>query len=144
MNAKSKTRKKMTKPARRSDCAVACTLDLIGDRWTLLVVRDLLGGKRYFDEFLRSSERIATNILSARLGALQEHGFIEKVPDPADQRRSAYRFTKEGRHLVELLYDIARWGRKHLPGTRIVEGIKLPRAQCNPLLHVRSSRRRIA
>jgi DNA-binding HxlR family transcriptional regulator len=128
MKAKSKTRKKMTKPARRSDCAVACTLDLIGDRWTLLVVRDLLGGKRYFDEFLRSPERIATNILSARLGALQEHGFIEKVPDPADQRRSAYRFTKEGLHLVELLGHIAGWGREHLPGTRILEGIKLPRA----------------
>src|SRR4051812_34030316 len=61
------SRAKKTRPARRSDCAVACTLDLIGDRWTLLVVRDLLHGSRYFDDFLRSPEGIATNILSARL-----------------------------------------------------------------------------
>src|SRR5262245_44573451 len=115
------------KPARRSDCAVACMLDLVGDRWTLLVVRDLLGGKRYFDEFLRSPERIATNILAARLRALQEHGLIEKVPDPSDQRRWAYRFTDEGLHLRELLGHIAGWGHKYLPATKILEGIKLPR-----------------
>ena len=124
MDGKPKPRKK-TRPARRSDCAVACTLDLVGDRWTLLVVRDLLGGKRYFDEFLRSPERIATNILSARLRALREHGFIEKVPDPSDQRRCAYRFTEEGLHLRELLGHIAGWGHKHLPATKILEGIKL-------------------
>ena len=125
MDGKPKPRKK-TRPARRSDCAVACTLDLVGDRWTLLVVRDLLGGKRYFDEFLRSPERIATNILSARLRALREHGFIEKVPDPSDQRRCAYRFTEEGLHLRELLGHIAGWGHKHLRATKILEGIKRP------------------
>jgi len=125
MKPRPKPRKK-TKTARRSDCAVACTLDLVGDRWTLLVVRDLLGGKQYFDEFLRSPERIATNILTARLRALQEHGFIEKVPDPSDQRRCAYRFTEEGLHLRELLGHIAGWGHKYLPATRILKGIKLP------------------
>jgi DNA-binding HxlR family transcriptional regulator len=125
MKRKTKAGKK-TRPARRSDCAVACTLDLVGDRWTLLVVRDLLAGKRYFDEFLRSPERIATNILSARLRALQERGFIEKVPDPSDQRRSAYRFTEEGLCLRELLGHIAGWGHKYLPETRILGGIKLP------------------
>jgi DNA-binding HxlR family transcriptional regulator len=114
------------RPARRSDCAVACTLDLVGDRWTLLVVRDLLGGKRHFDEFLRSPERIATNILAARLRALREHGWIEKVPDPSDRRRWAYRFTDEGLHLRELLGHIAGWGHKYLPATKIRGGIKLP------------------
>ncbi len=125
MNRKLTSRKK-TRPVRRSDCAVACTLDLVGDRWTLLVVRDLLSGKRYFDEFLRSPEGIATNILSARLRVLQEHGFIEKVRDPSDQRRWAYRFTKEGLPLRELLGHIAGWGHKYLPATKILEGIKLP------------------
>ena len=125
MNLRPRTGKK-TKTTRRSDCAVACTLDLVGDRWTLLVVRDLLGGKQYFDEFLRSPERIATNILTARLRALQEHGLIEKVPDPSDQRRCAYRFTEEGLHLRELLGHIAGWGHKYLPATRILKGIKLP------------------
>jgi DNA-binding HxlR family transcriptional regulator len=120
--------RKKIKPPRRSDCAVACTLDLVGDRWTLLVVRDLVAGKRYFDEFLRSREGIATNILSARLRALQEQGFVEKVPDPSDQRRSAYRLTKDGLHLRELLGHIAGWGRKHLPATRILDGIRLPPA----------------
>lgn len=118
--------RKRTGPARRSDCAVACTLDLVGDRWTLLVVRDLVSGKRYFDEFLRSPERIATNVLSARLSALQKYGFIEKVPDPSDRRRYAYRFTEEGLRLRELLGHIAGWGHKYLPATRIMEGIKLP------------------
>jgi DNA-binding HxlR family transcriptional regulator len=125
MNGRPKPRKK-TKPARRSDCAVACTLDLVGDRWTLLVVRDLLAGKRYFDEFLRSPERIATNILSARLRALQERGLIEKVPEPDDQRRCAYRFTEAGLHLRELLGHITAWGHKYLPATKILEGLKLP------------------
>jgi DNA-binding HxlR family transcriptional regulator len=120
--------RKETKPARRSDCAVACTLDLVGDRWTLLVVRDLLAGKRYFDEFLRSREGIATNILSARLRALQEQGFVEKEPDASDQRRSAYRLTRDGLHLRELLGHIADWGHKHLPATRILDGIRLPPA----------------
>lgn len=126
MNRKTRAQKKKHVPVRRSDCAVACTLDLIGDRWTLLVVRDLIGGKRYFDEFLRSPEGIATNILSARLRTLQEQGFIEKEPDPSDQRRSAYRFTEKGLALRELLGRIADWGHKYLPGTRIMEGIKLP------------------
>src|SRR5262245_30945550 len=125
MKGRRKPRKK-TKPARRSHCAVACTLDLVGDHWTLLVVRDLVAGKQYFDEFLRSPERIATNVLPARLKALQEQGLIEKVPDLADRRRYTYRFTEAGRHLQELLGHIAGWGRKYLPGTRILEGIEMP------------------
>jgi DNA-binding HxlR family transcriptional regulator len=73
---------KKTKPERRSDCAVACTLDIIGDRWTLLVVRDLQRGKRHFDDFLRSPEGIATNVLSARLRALCEQGWVKKLRTP--------------------------------------------------------------
>jgi DNA-binding HxlR family transcriptional regulator len=117
-------RAKSLKPARRSDCAVACTLDLIGDRWTLLVVRDLLSGKRYFDDFLRSPEGIATNILSARLRALGDQGLVEKTPDPTDQRRHTYQLSGEGQRLRELLGAIAAWGLKHLPGTRVMGGIK--------------------
>src|SRR5262245_488137 len=67
-------RGKKSKPSSRSDCAVACTLDLIGDRWTLLIVRDLASGKQYFEDFLRSPEGIASNVLSARLRALCEQG----------------------------------------------------------------------
>jgi DNA-binding HxlR family transcriptional regulator len=117
---------KTTRPARRSDCAVACTLDIIGDRWTMLIVRDLLSGRRYFDDFLRSPEGIATNILSARLRVLCAQGLVEKTPDPADQRRFTYRLSDEGRRLGALLRDIAAWGLKHLPGTRIMGEMKPP------------------
>ena len=117
-------RAKKTRPARRSDCAVACTLDLIGDRWTLLIVRDMLRGRQYFDEFLRSPEGIATNVLSARLRALCEQGLVEKAPDPSDQRRYTYRLSEDGLRLGELLRDIAAWGLKYLPGTKIMGGIK--------------------
>ena len=113
-------RAKTTRPVRRSDCAVACTLDIIGDRWTLLVVRDLLRGKRYFDEFLRSPEGIATNILSARLRALCAQGLVERTPDSSDQRRHTYRLSDDGLRLGELLGHIAAWGLKYLPGTKIM------------------------
>jgi DNA-binding HxlR family transcriptional regulator len=117
---------KKTKPVRRSDCAVACALDIIGDRWTLLVVRDLLRGKRYFDDFLRSPEGIATNVLSARLRALCEQGLVTKTPDPYDQRRYTYQLSDDGLRLGDLLGNIAAWGLKNLPGTRILNGIKRP------------------
>src|SRR5262249_5462506 len=117
-------RAKKTRPVRRSDCAVACTLDIIGDRWTLLVVRDLLRGRRYFDEFLRSPEGIATNVLSARLRALCAQGLVEETPDPPDQRRYPSRLSADGLRLGELLGDVAAWGLKYLPGTKIMSGIQ--------------------
>jgi DNA-binding HxlR family transcriptional regulator len=117
-------RAKRTSRVRRSDCAVACTLDIIGDRWTLLIVRDLLCGRRHFDDFLRSPEGIATNILSARLRALCEQGLVQKTPDPSDQRRYSYQLSDEGLRLGELLGHIAAWGRKYLPDTKIMGGIK--------------------
>jgi DNA-binding HxlR family transcriptional regulator len=117
-------RGKKPRPVRRSDCAVACTLDIIGDRWTLLIVRDLLRGKRYFDDFLHSPERIATNVLSARLRALCEQGLVEKTPDPSDRRRHTYRLTAAGLHLRELLGGVAAWGLKYLPDTRVMGGTK--------------------
>jgi DNA-binding HxlR family transcriptional regulator len=113
-------RGKKTRLVRRSHCAVACTLDIIGDRWTLLVVRDLLRGKRYFDDFLRSPEGIATNVLSARLRALCAQGWVEKTPDPSDQRRYTYRLSDDGLRLGELLGALAAWGLKYLPGTMIM------------------------
>jgi DNA-binding HxlR family transcriptional regulator len=109
---------------RRSECAVACALDIVGDRWTLLVVRDLLRGARYFDEFLRSPEGIATNILAARLRSLCDLGLVEKTPDASDQRRYTYQLTAEGQHLRELLGPIAAWGLKYLPGTKTIGPIK--------------------
>src|SRR5262245_58196697 len=121
-----KKKSKKANASRRSDCADACTLDLIGDRWTLLIVRDLVRGKRYFDDFLRSSEGIATNVLSARLRELCKQGLVEKTRDPSDRRRYTYELNGDGQRLVELLGNIADWGLKYLPGTKVMSGMKPP------------------
>ena len=82
---------------RRSDCPISFALDLFGDRWSLLVVRDLgLKGKRSFSELAASEEGIATNVLSDRLARLEEAGIILKSRDPNDGRRYVYRLTEAG------------------------------------------------
>lgn len=101
----------------RSCCPVACTLDLIGDKWTLLVVRDLLLGRSHFREFAASPERIATNILSDRLSKLVEHKLAEKFPSPEQPGRDAYRLTKKGKTLEPVVQSIVKWGLENLPGT---------------------------
>jgi len=108
---------------RRSNCPIACALDLVGDRWTLLVVRDLVAGKTRFDEFLASDENIATNILSARLKLLEELGYIARKSDSIDGRRVRYRLTKSGKPLRRLVREIADWGLKNLPKTKLVSGV---------------------
>lgn len=102
---------------RRSSCPVACALDLIGDRWTLLVVRDLFLGKKRFEEFLTSPESIATNILSDRLQWLVGHGLAERSHDPEDGRRILYCLTAKGRSLKKILKAVADWGHSSIPGT---------------------------
>lgn len=101
----------------RSCCPVACTLDIIGDKWTLLVVRDLLLGRSHFREFAASPERIATNILTDRLARLVEHGLAEKFPSPEQPARDAYRLTDKGRTLGPIVKAIVKWGLEHLEGT---------------------------
>lgn len=102
---------------KRSPCPVACTLDIIGDKWTLLVVRDLMLGRAHFREFAASPERIATNILSDRLARLTEHGLAEKFPSPEQPGRDAYRLTSKGRSLGKLVQALADWGLKNIDGT---------------------------
>ena len=105
----------MADPRRRSDCPIACSLDLLGDRWTLLIVRDLLRGKKQFTEFHRSEERIATKILSDRLERLVRHGLAERVTEGA-RRRAEYRLTAKGRTLEPLLQALEDWGSAELEG----------------------------
>jgi DNA-binding HxlR family transcriptional regulator len=108
----------MSKPsARRSVCPVACTLDLIGDKWTLLVVRDLFAGKSTYKEFTQSPEGIATNILADRLARLTESGLVERAPVKPPGSRQQYRLTDKGRSLWPVLRVVADWGLQHLPGT---------------------------
>ncbi|QDU59421.1 putative HTH-type transcriptional regulator YybR [Planctomycetes bacterium Pan216] len=110
-------RKKKPTLDRRSNCPVACVLDLVGDKWTLLVVRDLALGVTHFEEFLDSPEKIATNILSDRLKRLQAAGYITKETEPADKRKSIYTFTERGKELKTLMGLLARWGLKNIPNT---------------------------
>lgn len=102
----------------RSNCPIANSLDLLGDKWTLLVVRDLLFlRKRRFGEFLESPERIPTNILTERLRRLEEHGIVIKVPYPSRPQRYEYRLTTKGTDLLPVLREMAAWANRHIPGT---------------------------
>ncbi len=109
----------MTHP-RRSPCPVSYTLDLIGDRWTLLIIRDMMFfGKQRFEEFLESPEGISTNILANRLRLLEELGLAEKQPYSNHSRRMNYQLTEKGKSLRPVLKVITAWGLKHLADTQI-------------------------
>jgi len=95
---------------RRSLCPVACSLDIFGDRWTLLVVRDLFFGRTRFKDFTASPEGIPTNILSERLERLLEHGIIEQMPAEDGTKRLAYRLTEKGKSLGPVLKAMREWG----------------------------------
>jgi DNA-binding HxlR family transcriptional regulator len=102
----------------RSSCAVASTLDLIGDKWSLLVIRDLLHGKRTYGEILQSPEGIPTNILADRLARLKQAGIIESAAYQERPVRYAYTLTPKGRDLGDVVRALVRWGKRHIPGTR--------------------------
>jgi DNA-binding HxlR family transcriptional regulator len=100
----------------RSTCPIANALDLLGDRWTLLVIRDLLFvGKRRFGEFLSSPESIPTNILSDRLRRLEESGVVVKVPYQLRPARYEYQLTTKGMDLFPVLRTLVEWATRHLP-----------------------------
>ena len=101
-------------PPRRSDCPISYGLDIFGDRWTLLVLRDLLlKGKRYYRELQACEEGIATNILADRLKRLENHGIVCRETDPDDRRQVIYRVTKKGLTLMPVLVELAAWGARH-------------------------------
>jgi len=104
---------------RRSLCPVACSLDIIGDRWTLLIVRDLFLGRTRFKDFTASPEGIPTNILTDRLKRLLAHGIIEQIPAEDGTRRLAYRLTKKGKALGRMLKAMRDWGLAWDKSTRV-------------------------
>lgn len=108
--------KKQDKALPRSPCAIANMLDIFGDKWTLLVVRDLIFyGKHEYKEFLASPEGIATNILSDRLKRLKQAGVVGEILHPDNRSRKLYYLTKKGKALLPVLKEILLWGEKHLP-----------------------------
>lgn len=103
-------------PEPRSECPIASSLDILGDKWTLLVVRDLLDGKTKFSEFERSPESIPTNILADRLRRLEAAGILEKTAGTG-RTRYEYHPTAMARDLRTVLLDLAAWGNRHLNDT---------------------------
>jgi len=104
---------------KRSACPVACALDLAGDKWTLLVVRDLLRGRRTYGELVDSPEGIPTNILADRLRRMEKNGLIRAAPYQRRPVRYAYTLTDKGRGLEEVMRVLGHWGRRHIRGTRV-------------------------
>ena len=104
---------------RRSPCPVAYSLDIFGDRWTLLVIRDLFFGRTRFKEFVASPEGIPTNILTERLERLLARGIIEQIPAEDGTKRLAYRLTKKGKALGRVLRAMRDWGLAWDKSTRV-------------------------
>ncbi len=103
-----------SKSKRRSDCPVSISLEIFGDRWSLLIIRDLMvRGFRTFKEFQASGEGIATNILADRLQKLEASGLIEAEADEGDARRVNYRLTEKGIDLAPVLLEMLIWGARH-------------------------------
>jgi DNA-binding HxlR family transcriptional regulator len=102
---------------KRSACPAACALDIAGDKWTLLVVRDLLRGRHTFKELLAADEGIPTNILADRLKKMEQGGLLRAEPYQDKPVRWRYELTAKGRDLGHVLAAMAMWGKKHIRGT---------------------------
>lgn len=103
----------------RSGCPINLTLETLGDRWSLIVIRDIMfGNRRHFRELLSGSEeRIASNILADRLKRLVARGLLTKADDPSHRQKGVYSLTEAAIQLVPLLAQMGAWGRRHLPVT---------------------------
>jgi DNA-binding HxlR family transcriptional regulator len=102
------------KPPQRSSCPINMALEILGDRWSLLIVRDLMfTGRRQFGDFLTAEEKIATNILSNRLASLARDGIIESLPDASDRRRTHYVLTEKGGDLAPMVGELIIWSAHH-------------------------------
>ena len=102
---------------KRSGCPINLALEVLGDRWSLIVIRDIMfGNRRHFRQLLtRSEEGIASNILAARLKRLVEAGLLSRSDDPAHRQRGIYSLTEKAIQLVPVLVQLGAWGRRHLP-----------------------------
>jgi DNA-binding HxlR family transcriptional regulator len=103
---------------RRSDCPINFALEMVGDSWSLLIIRDMVYfGKQTYGEFLESDEGIATNILASRLAQLEQKGILVKKRCDADKRKDLYALTEKGLDLIPILVEMVNWGAKHDPET---------------------------
>ena len=108
----------------RSPCPIASALDVVGDKWSLLVVRDMLRGKQTYNDLLASPERIPTNLLAERLARLERAGLISRSAYQRRPVRYAYVLTDKGKGLAEVLKAYVQWGKRHIAGTRTLGEIQ--------------------
>lgn len=108
----------------RSVCPITNLLDIVGDKWTLLVIRDLFLGKRRFAEFAESDEKIPTNILAERLKRMEKLGLLKKNPYQNNPVRFEYFLTEKGKALESILEEMVRWGLRYVKGTKIFPRVK--------------------
>jgi DNA-binding HxlR family transcriptional regulator len=103
----------------RSGCPISLTLEVLGDKWSLLIIRDVIfGNRRHFRELLvKSEEGVASNILADRVKRLVEQGIITRANDPSHKQKTIYSLTEQGIELLPVLAQMAGWGRKYLPVT---------------------------
>ncbi|OJU83027.1 MAG: transcriptional regulator [Shinella sp. 65-6] len=108
------------KDTRRSGCPIKLTLEILGDRWSLIVLRDMMfGNRRHFRELLTGSEEgIASNILADRLRRLLAEGLITRADDPSHRQKAIYSLTEMGIALVPVFAMMGAWGRRFLPVTQ--------------------------
>ncbi|MFV2060154.1 MAG: winged helix-turn-helix transcriptional regulator [Gammaproteobacteria bacterium] len=114
---------------KRSPCAIANMLDILGDKWSLLVIRDLFFGKTTYSELQASIEKIPSNILAQRLKHLLKEGLIQKQQYQNRPVRYNYSLTKKGHDLTDILQAILAWGNKYFPGTYTRDQIEAYREQ---------------
>jgi DNA-binding HxlR family transcriptional regulator len=98
----------------RSKCPLVNILDILGDKWSLIIIRDLFLGKKTFTEFMSSSEKFASNILSNRLEFLIHHGLIKAIKLPHDKKTKLYYLTDKGVDLYPILYEMMNWSKRNL------------------------------
>ncbi|MBK6833323.1 MAG: helix-turn-helix transcriptional regulator [Bacteroidetes bacterium] len=99
---------------KRSECPISCSLDVWGDKWSLLIIRDLMFKKECtYGDFLKSDEKIATNILASRLQTLEENGVIDKLEHPDSKAKVLYKLTQKGIDLLPLMIEINLWAEKY-------------------------------
>jgi DNA-binding HxlR family transcriptional regulator len=104
------------KHSERSGCPVACALDIVGDHWTLLIIRDLMFlGLHEYKEMLAGSERISSNILTDRLKKLAQNGLIDSIIHPENRKRKLFFLTEKGKSFVDTMVHLMRWAEQYLP-----------------------------
>ncbi len=124
--------KKIEHSCNRSACPITATLDIIGDKWTLLIIRDMLFfGSKQYNDFIDAPESISTNILADRLKKLEKYGIVKKEPYQDKPVRHQYFLTDIGKELEPLIKEILCWGKEHISGVNnaTLEDIKKMRKE---------------